>query len=278
MHGARTPPSGPHRELPAFRLEDIAPREETCLSAARAVVSAFEYVEERGIRLLIRDDTCIDGLDGARSLAVYTRLREIVRRHPPPRGVRLRADMVLARWGSRGNKELFVDKLDLSSDAPKDDGAFDWGGVDERAARRAASEGVAIFAIAGDEPWEISVCMGSYEDAGVIVDYPHFFAELHRGAWVSAPKRGSMTDGVLLERSKSIMAAARVMELAEEIAEDEATAIPDEPFGCVHGIHCDNLRYDRRDARAAFFDARILKTLVAEYSLARYREKLGFVE
>lgn len=277
--GRGRPPSGPHRELPAFRLEDIAPREETCLAAARAAISAFEYIEERGIRLLIRDDACIDGLDGARSLAVYARLREIVRRHPPPMGVRMRADMVLARLGSRGDKELSVDRLDLSSDAPSvDDDAFDWGGADERTARRAASEGVVVFAIVGDGPWEISICIGSCEDAGVIIDYPRFFAELHRGAWMSAPNRGSMTDEFLLERAKSIMAAARVMELAMEIAEDEASAIPDEPFGCMDYIRGDCMRYDSRDARAAFFDARILKTLFVEYSLARYREKLGFVE
>ena len=95
---------------------------------------------------------------------------------------------------------------------------------------------------------------------------------------MSAPNRGSMTDEFLRERAKSIMAAARVTELAVEIAEDEASAIPDEPFGCIDYIRSGYMLYDGRDTRAAFFDARILNTFYREYDSARYREKLGFVE
>lgn len=277
MSWARAHPCGPFRELRTFRLEDISPCEETCLSTARAVISALEYVEERGIRLLIRHDLRRDA--GARNLAVYGRLREIVRRHPPPPGVRMRADMVRARRDSLGNRTFFVDELDLSSDAPEVVDGFDWGDdAGDPKTRRAASEGISVFAIVGDEPREIAICAGSDEDVGVIIDYPRFFAELYRGDWASAPNRGSMTDEFLLERSKSIMAAARVVELAAEIAEGAADAIPEGPFDCLHNIRDYNLRYDERDTRAKFFDSRILRTFYHDYSLAKTLEKYGFAD
>lgn len=272
------------RERPEIAAGDVAPREETCDATARAAVEALEYAGTHRVREMIFTEVCVGRREGEILGGIFRSLRELVREHPIPSGTRMYFFTPFAENDEvSGLKKIVGRSLDLSEDAPHPDAdGFDWSDVVvdqlERVWTRCHMHYI-IFVV-GSPPFEFSLHLDSFDILHAEFDYPQFSMETNiRGEWLLTGNRSFTKSGkVLTARAESIATAVRVLELLEEYA-DRSIIIEDTcELSDLPPFICDFVRYEMRDRRTALFDARILKTLVAEYSLARYREKLGFFE